>query len=173
MNVGGILKKLFAVSAIAYTIMLILFCAYMIVNKKDAYYNYKNNITYARKNYTSSSIKDASKSEDTKKAESKASKDNDKEASKSAQTTTQPASQPKTKDEDYKNVAINLVLNEGATGDQVKKLQYVLNTKGYYKGEINGNFSPETTDALKKFQHDNKITADGICGPSTIKALNK
>jgi Putative peptidoglycan binding domain len=45
--------------------------------------------------------------------------------------------------------------------------------KPYYGGIIDGKSGPETTDAVKRFQQDQGLSADGDPGPDTRKALYK
>ena len=52
-----------------------------------------------------------------------------------------------------------------------KTAQKYLKALGYYKGAIDGIFGSQTRSAIKKFQKDNKLTADGICGKKTIAKL--
>lgn len=52
-----------------------------------------------------------------------------------------------------------------------KTAQKYLKALGYYKGAIDGIFGSQTRSAIKKFQKDNKLTADGICGAKTIAKL--
>ena len=42
-----------------------------------------------------------------------------------------------------------------------------------YTCECTGKMDQATTEALKKFQAEQGLTADGICGPITMKALVK
>lgn len=61
------------------------------------------------------------------------------------------------------------VLRYGAKGDMVKLLQQKLSSKGYDIGRTgaDGSFGLKTYDALKKFQEENDLVVDGICGPMT------
>lgn len=59
----------------------------------------------------------------------------------------------------------------GSRGEEVKKIQTVLASKGYYKGSIDGIFGSGTLNAVKSFQKDNGLSADGIVGEKTLKAL--
>lgn len=62
-------------------------------------------------------------------------------------------------------------LYPGYEGEDIKALQYTLNTLGYNCGEVDGVFGPKTASALKKFQTTAGIDADGIVGPQTRKAF--
>ena len=59
----------------------------------------------------------------------------------------------------------------GDTGTNVKKLQQALTLYGYYKKTINSKYDSATTAAVKAFQKAKKLSADGIAGPQTFKAL--
>ena len=52
-----------------------------------------------------------------------------------------------------------------------KTAQKYLKALGYYKGAIDGVFGTMSRNAIKHFQRDNKLTADGICGKKTIAKL--
>ena len=66
----------------------------------------------------------------------------------------------------------DVTLQEGDSGDEVKALQEALTTLGYDVGEPDGACGPATTEAVKQFQADAGIPADGVAGPQTIKAIN-
>ena len=59
----------------------------------------------------------------------------------------------------------------GSTGSEVTAIQNVLKKKGYYTGAVDGIFGSRTLTAVKKFQKDAGLTADGIAGHKTLKAL--
>ena len=61
-------------------------------------------------------------------------------------------------------------LRRGMEGDNVTGLQEALRQKGVSVA-IDGNFGPGTETAVRQFQLSNQLTADGIVGPSTWKAL--
>ena len=56
-------------------------------------------------------------------------------------------------------------------GTNVMLLQATLKKIGYYSGEVDGLYGFKTYEAVKKFQKDNLLTADGIAGPKTFQAL--
>ena len=58
-------------------------------------------------------------------------------------------------------------------GDGVKHLQNRLSELGFFDGNINGICDNATINALKKFQKSRGITADGICGKRTYRALEE
>jgi N-acetylmuramoyl-L-alanine amidase len=62
-------------------------------------------------------------------------------------------------------------LSYGSRGEDVKKVQQRLKNWGYYKGEVDGIFGSATLAAVKYFQKQNGLAADGIVGPKTAAAL--
>ncbi len=59
----------------------------------------------------------------------------------------------------------------GSSGSEVTKIQTRLKKWGYYKGAIDGVFGKDTQNAVKKFQKNNGLTADGIAGSATLAAM--
>lgn len=57
--------------------------------------------------------------------------------------------------------------------EQLKELQTQLKSAGYFTGDPNGKFDPETYAALKKFQTDHKLNPDGSFSAETIAELAK
>ena len=66
-------------------------------------------------------------------------------------------------------------LKKGASGSNVKTLQKLLIAKGYSCGTkgADGKFGDSTLAAVKQFQKDNGLKADGIVGAKTWEALEK
>lgn len=62
-------------------------------------------------------------------------------------------------------------LKEGMNGDAVRALQKRLKTLGYYSGSVDGDYGEGTTNAVKAFQLNNGLKADGIAGTSTLNKL--
>ena len=60
---------------------------------------------------------------------------------------------------------------QGSTGEQVRIIQTKLKNWGYYDGAVDGIFGSGTAEAVQYFQRKNGLTADGIVGPATLKAL--
>ncbi len=60
---------------------------------------------------------------------------------------------------------------QGDSGEQVKTIQSKLKRWGYYDGAVDGIFGSRTTAAVKYFQRTNGLTADGVVGTATLKAL--
>ena len=63
------------------------------------------------------------------------------------------------------------VLKPGSKGGEVKEVQRRLKQWGYYKGEPDGIFGAGTKAAVIAFQKKNGLTADGIVGAATFRAL--
>ncbi|KGX92944.1 peptidase M15 [Pontibacillus halophilus JSM 076056 = DSM 19796] len=63
------------------------------------------------------------------------------------------------------------LLQRGAEGELVEILQKDLNELGY-RLQVDGDFGPNTEEAVKEFQQDKGLTVDGIVGPNTREILN-
>ncbi len=63
------------------------------------------------------------------------------------------------------------VIQEGSQGDAVSQLQRDLKQLGYYYADITGNVGSKTVAAIKDFQEKNGLTADGVAGDKTLKAI--
>jgi len=63
-------------------------------------------------------------------------------------------------------------LQPGASGPVVQEIQTLLRAKGYALG-LDGNYGPETTRAVRQFQQDHQIEANGFVGQTTLAALEK
>lgn len=63
------------------------------------------------------------------------------------------------------------VIKQGQTGSMVKTIQTKLKKWGYYSGSVDGIFGAQTKKAVMYFQRKNGLTADGIVGAKTLKAL--
>ena len=66
----------------------------------------------------------------------------------------------------------SMTVSSGSKNDNVKKLQQMLKTLGYYTGSITGSFGSKTKDAVIAFQKSKGLTADGIAGSKTLAAIN-
>lgn len=53
-----------------------------------------------------------------------------------------------------------------------KDIQQALKNAGIYTGPIDGNLGPKSKKAIKAFQEQNGLTADGKVGPRTWKKLS-
>jgi len=63
-------------------------------------------------------------------------------------------------------------LKRGSKGEEVLKVQYLLQQYGYYDGELDGVFGSGTLRALVYFQGDCGLKIDGVVGPQTMAALD-
>lgn len=64
-----------------------------------------------------------------------------------------------------------VTLKEGSRSQGVEALQQALKSKGYFSATSTGYYGDITTEAVKRYQKDNKLTADGIAGKDTLTAL--
>jgi len=62
------------------------------------------------------------------------------------------------------------VLERSMKGPDVVELQKNLNSLGYQVA-VDGYFGTATENAVRAFQQDNGLTADGIVGPETLRAM--
>jgi peptidoglycan hydrolase-like protein with peptidoglycan-binding domain len=60
---------------------------------------------------------------------------------------------------------------QAPTPERYKEIQDSLASKGYFKGETNGQWGPESDEALKRFQADQNLTPDGKIGSLSLIAL--
>lgn len=63
------------------------------------------------------------------------------------------------------------LLQKGSSGEAVRQLQQALANLGYYNGTLDGHFEKGTLKAVKWFQQNNGIGADGIAGTATQAVL--
>ena len=63
------------------------------------------------------------------------------------------------------------MLKSGAQGDQVTRLQERLQELGYYTGKVDGDYGGGTKNAVKLFQNQHDLDADGIAGEKTLALL--
>lgn len=63
------------------------------------------------------------------------------------------------------------ILRRGDSGAEVKEVQRRLKQWGYYSGSVDGVFGEGTKSAVIAFQKKNGLTADGVVGKATYKAL--
>ena len=66
-------------------------------------------------------------------------------------------------------------LRRGSSGSDVSSMQQMLIDRGYDLGATgaDGKFGPKTAAAVKQFQQDFGLQADGIAGDQTMSALNR
>jgi len=60
---------------------------------------------------------------------------------------------------------------QGSQGEAVRTIQTKLKRWGYYTGTVDGVYGSKTVEAVKYFQRQNGLTADGVCGERTLAAL--
>ena len=71
-----------------------------------------------------------------------------------------------------KTISVNLpVLKNGSSGAHVKALQMLLNCNGYSCGSVDGDFGPNTENAVKAFQKAKNLSQDGAVGQNTWTAI--
>lgn len=63
------------------------------------------------------------------------------------------------------------VLRKGMRGSDVAEIQSILKLIGYNIDSIDGIFGENTEQAVKAFQRNNGLTADGVIGPRTYEKL--
>ena len=63
-------------------------------------------------------------------------------------------------------------LREGSRSDAVRILQENLALLDYYEGGVTGSYGRLTKEAVRRFQRDNDLSADGVAGPRTFEKLN-
>lgn len=66
-----------------------------------------------------------------------------------------------------------LVMKNGSNGESVKELQKFLNDKLGLKLTADGKLGAKTVAAIKKWQKENGLKADGIVGPKTRALMEK
>lgn len=66
---------------------------------------------------------------------------------------------------------LSYVVANPQAGDDVLSLQRRLTELGFEVGRVDGVFGPRTGEALREFQRNVGLPADGTCGPGTFKAL--
>lgn len=68
---------------------------------------------------------------------------------------------------------LSFSLNRPMSGDDVAALQQRLLAMGFDCGRVDGIFGAETEQALREFQRNVGVPADGTAGPATFKALGQ
>ena len=62
-------------------------------------------------------------------------------------------------------------LKEGCEGEDVRALQILLKGNGCDCGRVDGIFGPRTGTAVRRYQDEKDLAADGIAGPDTMGSL--
>lgn len=71
----------------------------------------------------------------------------------------------------FENNSVEALSKYGSRGNEVTQIQTKLKRWGYYTGSVDGIYGTQTVNAVKYFQRKNGLTADGIAGPATLKAM--
>ena len=71
----------------------------------------------------------------------------------------------------YNNYSVEALSKYGSRSNEVTQIQTKLKRWGYYSGSVDGIYGSKTVAAVKYFQRKNGLTADGIAGPATLKAM--
>ncbi|MFP4476912.1 MAG: peptidoglycan-binding protein [Desulfatibacillaceae bacterium] len=84
-------------------------------------------------------------------------------------------SEPEARDEQPPAEVRNddIPLKEGSRGANVKKVQEALLTMGYYPGPVDGVYGPALAFAVRVFQQDAGLGADGVVGANTWRTIFK
>jgi hypothetical protein len=69
------------------------------------------------------------------------------------------------------DIIVARTYRRGSKGDEVSLVQRQLQALGVYGGAIDGDFGGETEIAVRRFQRDRGLDADGIVGSGTWRAL--
>ncbi|KAA0024967.1 N-acetylmuramoyl-L-alanine amidase [Antrihabitans cavernicola] len=85
-----------------------------------------------------------------------------------------PATYRSLKEASYRLGARTLIYQLSAPlyGDDVATLQRRLQDLGFYVDRVDGYFGPQTHEGLTAFQREIGLSADGICGPDTLRSLD-
>lgn len=85
-----------------------------------------------------------------------------------------PATYRALKEASYRLGARTLIYQLSAPlyGDDVATLQRKLQDLGFYVHRVDGYFGPHTHEGLSAFQREIGLSADGICGPDTLRSLD-
>jgi N-acetylmuramoyl-L-alanine amidase len=59
----------------------------------------------------------------------------------------------------------------GSSGSEVRQIQTKLKSWGYYTGTVDGAYGAKTKSAVVYFQKKNGLSADGVAGSATLRAL--
>jgi len=81
----------------------------------------------------------------------------------------EPESEPEAKPSPIKRT----ILKRGSSGNDVRMLQNRLNEIGYSCGAADGKFGALTQRAVKRFQQDNTLPANGIADEKTLEKVEK
>ena len=71
----------------------------------------------------------------------------------------------------FQTAAQGATYRQGSTGAPVRAIQSKLERWGYYDGAVDGIYGSGTAAAVRRFQQKNGLTADGVVGPATLRAM--
>ena len=71
----------------------------------------------------------------------------------------------------FRNDEVQALSKYGSRGNEVTQIQTKLKRWGYYNGVVDGIYGSQTLAAVKYFQRKNGLTADGIAGTNTLRAM--
>ena len=60
---------------------------------------------------------------------------------------------------------------QGPTPERYQEIQRALADRGFYHGDVTGQWSPEAADALRSFQSEQNLRVDGKIGSLSLIAL--
>lgn len=64
-------------------------------------------------------------------------------------------------------------LRQGSQGNAVRMLQENLTLLDFYSGSITGSYGRLTKEAVRRFQKEHRLSADGVAGPRTFEKLTE
>ncbi len=73
--------------------------------------------------------------------------------------------------ENHNEKSVYALSKYGSTGSEVRSIQKKLKELGYYNGGVDGIYGSKTQSAVRSFQRNVGITADGIAGKTTLLYL--
>lgn len=62
-------------------------------------------------------------------------------------------------------------MQQQPTPERYREIQQALAERGCFSGSPDGNWGPESVEALKRFQHEQNLTEDGKIGSLSLIAL--
>jgi N-acetylmuramoyl-L-alanine amidase len=71
----------------------------------------------------------------------------------------------------YPKTQFTVAYKYGSRGTTVRQIQTRLKSWGYYKGNVDGIYGYQTTQAVKYFQRTHGLKADGVAGTRTLAAI--
>lgn len=86
-------------------------------------------------------------------------------------TATAPKAAVKANTKGKRAVVARRPVQQQPSVDRYKEIQQALANKGYFPGTVDGNWGPESVDALKRFQKDQNLDSDGKLGALSLMAL--